>query len=173
MRQYANFSGRMARSDFWIFSLVLLAIFVLATALDASFSTSSGKSSLFFGLAGLVHLLPQLAANVRRLHDADRSGWWMLLWLTGVGGVVVFILLCLPGTPGSNSFGASPASSDGLENSASGSLPVFTAAEHTLPTQSPAKLISEIERLSRLYTEGSLTDSEFEAAKSRILSKDI
>jgi uncharacterized membrane protein YhaH (DUF805 family) len=173
MRQYAIFNGRMTRSDFWIFTLVVLLILMSAAILDGAFGTATKKTGLFFGLVGLTHTVPQLAANVRRLHDADRSGWWMLLWLTGVGGIVVFVLLCLPGTRGPNSFGPSSVSADGQENAGSGAPPVSTAAQETPPVANPANLISEIERLSQLRTNGSLTDAEFEVAKLRILSRDI
>jgi uncharacterized membrane protein YhaH (DUF805 family) len=166
MRRYVDFSGRTGRSDFWIFTLVLLAILMFGAILDAAFGTASGKSGLFFGLAGVAHALPQLAANVRRLHDVDRSGWWMLLLLTGVGGIVVFVLMCLPGTHGPNSFGQSPAAlTGGYENNPA------IATDLARPVNRPADLISELERLSQLRSNGSLTDTEFESAKLRILSK--
>jgi uncharacterized membrane protein YhaH (DUF805 family) len=170
MRRYATFTGRTTRSDFWIFTLVLLATLMFAAVLDGAFGTASSKSGLLFGLAGLVHTLPQLAANVRRLHDADRSGWWMLLWLTGVGGIVVFVLLCLPGTQGPNSFGPSPVALASGQQGSARFTP--TSAQVAPPVSSSADLISKIERLSQLRSNGSLTDAEFESAKLRLLSRE-
>ena len=49
-----------------------------------------------------------LAVSVRRLHDTDRSGWWLLLNIVPFGGIVVLVFSCLESTPGPNRFGASP-----------------------------------------------------------------
>ena len=54
---------------------------------------------------GLALILPSLAVSVRRLHDIDRTGWWVLIGLTVIGTIVLIYWACLPGTPGSNRFG--------------------------------------------------------------------
>lgn len=56
-------------------------------------------------LFGLVVLLPSLGLLARRLQDTGKSGWWMLLGLTGIGGLVVLYFACIDGTVGSNEFG--------------------------------------------------------------------
>jgi uncharacterized membrane protein YhaH (DUF805 family) len=61
-------------------------------------------------LYGLAVLLPSLAVEIRRLHDTDRSGWWILIGLVPViGGIWLLVLLCLAGTPAANRFGPPPA----------------------------------------------------------------
>ncbi len=58
------------------------------------------------GLIALALVLPQLAVTARRLHDTDRSGWWMLLWLIPIiGWIVILVFLCQRPTPGQNRFG--------------------------------------------------------------------
>ena len=63
---------------------------------------------VMLGVFALAVMLPSLAVAVRRLHDSDKSGWWILLGLTGIGGLVLLIFYLLDGTPGRNRFGADP-----------------------------------------------------------------
>ena len=79
LAQYASFSGRASRSEFWWFFLFQVLVLIGASIV----------SELLYGLASLALLLPSLAVGARRLHDIDRSGWWQLLLLTGIG----FLLL--------------------------------------------------------------------------------
>ena len=60
-------------------------------------------------LGALGFLLPSLAAGVRRLHDVDKSGWFLLLGLIPIVGLVLLYFFVIPGTPGDNRFGAPPA----------------------------------------------------------------
>lgn len=77
--QYATFSGRASRSEFWWFFLFqLLALIVTSMLGDTAYS-----------IAALLLLLPALAVGTRRLHDIGRSGWWQLLMLTGIGYLVL------------------------------------------------------------------------------------
>jgi len=102
-QNYVNFSGRACRSEYWFWTLFAVLVSIVANILD-SFATF-GIASLIVGL-GL--LLPGLGMAVRRLHDIDRTGWWLLLILTGIGTIVLLIFACLPGTEGPNSYGADP-----------------------------------------------------------------
>jgi uncharacterized membrane protein YhaH (DUF805 family) len=81
----------------------------VAGILDAViFGTNSG---VFTGLSSLGLLLPNLAVTVRRLHEIDRSGWWMLIvFVPIVGAIVLFVFMCLRGTAGPNRFGQEPMS---------------------------------------------------------------
>jgi uncharacterized membrane protein YhaH (DUF805 family) len=65
-------------------------------------------------LVSLLLLLPGVAVSVRRLHDLDRSGWWLLLTLTGIGIILLLIWDCMRGTPGPNRFGPDPLAGMGL-----------------------------------------------------------
>ncbi|MDP2257290.1 MAG: DUF805 domain-containing protein [Polaromonas sp.] len=75
LRNYATFSGRAPRSEFWWFFLFQLLVSVAATLLSEKFGS----------LVNLALLLPALAVGARRLHDIGKSGWWQLLMLTGIG----------------------------------------------------------------------------------------
>ncbi|MBV7453156.1 DUF805 domain-containing protein [Acidovorax sp. sif1233] len=79
LTQYAGFSGRAVRSEFWWFFLFQVAVMVVASFLGDVIS----------GIVSLALVLPGLAVGARRLHDIGRSGWWQLLTLTGIGVLVL------------------------------------------------------------------------------------
>ncbi len=106
MRNYAVFSGRASRRDYWFFVLTLALFAFAAAILDSLLGTTNPHGGLFLGLVFVAHLMPQLTALVRRLHDIGWSGWWLLTLLTGVGGLFLFALACLPGAKGPNRYGA-------------------------------------------------------------------
>lgn len=125
LQNYATFSGRARRSEYWLFSLALdlvsLFIFVpvvfVFVALIASTLNSSSLDGtiVMFLIVFLIMLIfffaiiiPSLAVGVRRLHDTNRSGWWLLLSLIPLGGVVVTIFMMLDGDEGFNDYGADP-----------------------------------------------------------------
>jgi uncharacterized membrane protein YhaH (DUF805 family) len=109
-RQYAVFTGRARRKEYWMFFLVNLAIVVALDIADAAIGTSTRSGfGVLAGLYGLAVLIPSLAVAVRRLHDTDKSGWWVLIGLVPfVGGIILIVLLALDGTPGPNRFGSDP-----------------------------------------------------------------
>jgi uncharacterized membrane protein YhaH (DUF805 family) len=59
-------------------------------------------------IVGLALLLPGLAVSIRRLHDLDRTGWWILIALTGIGAILLIIWYVMKGTDGPNRFGPDP-----------------------------------------------------------------
>ncbi len=104
--QYAVFSGRARRSEYWYFALfnvlVYWAIRLIASALNAPLL------ALLEVLVGLAFLLPGLAVAVRRLHDTGRSGWWLLIGLLPLAGAIVLLVFtCEDSEPGPNRFGPS------------------------------------------------------------------
>ena len=101
-RKYVVFSGRAQRPEYWYWFLFEVLVSILAAIVDyAIFGIG-----LISTLTGVGLLLPSLAVKVRRLHDIDRSGWWMLIMLVPVGGLIILIVFaCLRGTPGPNRFG--------------------------------------------------------------------
>lgn len=110
-KRYAQFNGRASRSEFWWFQLFILIVSIPLYLLSfyAGHSGSQGLALVATGLSvvmWLVFVLPCMAATIRRLHDTDRSGWWMLLAFVPFVSLVLLVFLLLPGTPGDNRFGA-------------------------------------------------------------------
>ncbi len=104
--RWLTFSGRAGGSEYWWFVLFGLIAFGFASLLDRA---AFGRNSFFWAVCTLVFLVPYIAVAVRRLHDTNRSGWWMLLYfLPPVGNIVLLIWFCTPSTPGTNSFGPMP-----------------------------------------------------------------
>jgi uncharacterized membrane protein YhaH (DUF805 family) len=110
LKKYAVFSGRAQRAEYWYFSLfytlilIGLAIVDIATGL---FSLELGIGVLS-GIFALIMTMPILAVSVRRLHDTGRSGWWLLIALIPLAGIVLLIFTVQDGTPGENKYGPNP-----------------------------------------------------------------
>lgn len=99
---YVTFSGRAARSEYWYWVLFALIGGLVAGIIDATVGGS--VTELIFNL---VTILPGIALAVRRMHDLDRSGWWLLLvFIPLVGAVILIVWFCSIGTRGHNRFGA-------------------------------------------------------------------
>ncbi|MBI5107373.1 MAG: DUF805 domain-containing protein [Rhodocyclales bacterium] len=92
--KYANFDGRASRSEFWWFFLFSLL---------ASMATSMISQTLS-ALFSLVMLLPSLAVGARRLHDTNRSGWFLLLWFVPLIGWIVLLVWAVQGAREPNRF---------------------------------------------------------------------
>lgn len=115
MSQYVGFSGRARRSEYWYWVLFVLVLFFLLSRIEVlvlapllGFEANDPVAGQPLRMiASLVLLLPALAVAVRRLHDIDRSGWWLLIALTGVGLFVLIYWLIQRGTQGPNQFGES------------------------------------------------------------------
>jgi uncharacterized membrane protein YhaH (DUF805 family) len=105
-RNYVNFSGRAQRSAFWYWVLFAVIAAIVAGMLDNMvFGEGEGPIGTIVSLA---LFLPGLSVSVRRLHDIDRTGWWVLLAFTVIGIIVLIIFNCTKGTPGPNRFGPDP-----------------------------------------------------------------
>lgn len=106
MRRYFDFKGRASRSEFWCFTLIVLAIAVLGLILDLALDNGEDGPLFITALVVIPHYIPVLAASVRRLHDIDRTGWWVLIGVIPLGQLILLIFYCLPSTPGANRFGS-------------------------------------------------------------------
>jgi uncharacterized membrane protein YhaH (DUF805 family) len=107
-RNYANFSGRAVRSEYWYWYLFVAIVLIVLGAIDEGLypgPVNIGPFSYVYVAVALALILPGLAVSVRRLHDIDRTGWWVLIGATVIGTLVLIYWACLPGTPGSNRFG--------------------------------------------------------------------
>ncbi|PIE26606.1 MAG: DUF805 domain-containing protein [Micrococcales bacterium] len=102
----ASGRGRLARAPYWTAVGPLAATMTILTVLSSRFGAPGYAVPV---LAGLAVIVPSLAATVRRLHDLNRSGWWLLILLVPVGGAAAIIVaMCLPGTFGANRYGPDP-----------------------------------------------------------------
>jgi len=105
LKKYATFSGRARRSEYWLFVLFSMIIAALLSVVDYLLE-SPGILAMIFGV---VILLPYLAVGVRRMHDTNRSGWWLLItFVPAIGSIWLLVLMVLDSTPGDNLFGANP-----------------------------------------------------------------
>ena|SRR5579862_5365826 len=103
---YANFSGRSRRAEYWYFTLFILLSYLAIMLLTAA-RPMFGIVLMFVLLIAL--LIPGMAVNIRRLHDIDHSGWWVLIgFVPLLGGLILLVWHCTPGTVGANRFGADP-----------------------------------------------------------------
>lgn len=105
LKQYTIFTGRASRAEYWYFFLFNFLISIGLSILDAMV-LQVGWLSLLYSLAVF---LPGLAVSVRRLHDTNRSGWWLFISLVPlVGGIVLLIFLIQEGDKDKNQYGAKP-----------------------------------------------------------------
>ncbi|ROS75340.1 DUF805 domain-containing protein [Cellulomonas sp. PhB143] len=105
LSQYAGFSGRARRSEYWFFYLAVIIVEIVVGIVD----NVLGTGGLLTGLVLLALILPSLAVAVRRLHDTDRTGWWILIGLIPIVGTIVLLVFYVSdSTPGPNRFGPSP-----------------------------------------------------------------
>ena len=107
-RNYVNFSGRASRSEYWYWILFVILVIIATSLIDVAIS-SGGSIQLLTTIAELALFLPGLSVAVRRLHDTDRSGWWILLsFIPLIGAIVLLVWFCSRGSMGQNRFGSDP-----------------------------------------------------------------
>jgi uncharacterized membrane protein YhaH (DUF805 family) len=108
---YAGFSGRSRRSEYWFFALFNFIFSIVAMILDMSLGLTFGALNygIFYLLFSLAMFIPALAVLVRRLHDVGKSGWMFLIALIPiVGAIWLLVLLCTDSDPGDNEYGPNP-----------------------------------------------------------------
>jgi uncharacterized membrane protein YhaH (DUF805 family) len=109
LSNYANFSGRATRRDYWMFVLFYFifyfASFILGFVLEKV--TGSSFLAMFPTLAfSLALLIPHFSVSVRRLHDVDKSGWFLLLSIIPFVGFYILYLFCIEGNSNANKWGS-------------------------------------------------------------------
>ena len=118
-KNYVVFGGRSSRSEYWYWVLALWIGGIITAIIDyAAFGTGFGAidygpvNSIF----SVATILPTLAVGIRRLHDIDRTGWWLLLDLVPViGWIVLLVWACKRGTLGPNRYGPDPPTGSAIE----------------------------------------------------------
>lgn len=115
LKKYAVFSGRAQRAEYWYFALFNFVIIFVLMLLDTILGTGGEMGAgLFGGLYSLAVLIPSLAVGVRRLHDTDRTGWWLLIGLVPIIGFVILIVFFVKESdPGENQYGPNPKAIEG------------------------------------------------------------
>jgi len=111
LKKYAVFSGRARRKEYWYFFLFNVLITIVLLVIDGMTGTLVAEAGI--GLLGSIYalavLIPALAVSVRRLHDTDRSGWWLLIMLVPLIGVIVILVFTVQDSkPGENQYGSNP-----------------------------------------------------------------
>lgn len=118
LRQYADFSGRARRKEYWMFVLFNMIFAIVAMIVDNIAGTTAGN--LPYGFIYILYvvavLIPGLAVAVRRLHDVGKSGWMLLISLIPiVGSIWLLVLMATDSSAGDNEYGANPKTASGDE----------------------------------------------------------
>ena len=111
LKKYAVFSGRARRKEYWFFVLFNFIFAVVLAFIDGMIGTFDPETGygVLSGIYGLVVIIPGIAVTIRRLHDTDRSGWWLLiLFIPLIGAIWLLVLMIIDGTPGENQYGPDP-----------------------------------------------------------------
>lgn len=103
---YTNFSGRASRSELWFW---ILGYVIAAFAVGIITAVIGNAGNILLGLLVLAVIVPTISLEVRRLHDLDKSGWWIFISLVPlVGSILLIVWFCTQGTSGPNRFGSNP-----------------------------------------------------------------
>ena len=102
LKKYFVFEGRASRSEYWWFQLIVSPSYLISTIIE-------NEIGYFFLGITLFTLIPAISAGVRRLHDTNRSGFFLLIsFIPFIGGLVLLFFLIPEGTKGKNRFGPNP-----------------------------------------------------------------
>lgn len=119
LKRYADFSGRSRRKEYWMFVLGVFIAVILLSIVEGIVGLSGMVGGVYGPLTTIFFLgilVPSIAVQIRRFHDQDKSGWFVLLSLIPfIGGLIVLVFMCLEGTKGPNRFGPDPKDPAGAE----------------------------------------------------------
>ena len=105
MKQYVDFSGRARRKEYWMYFMVYFLITLVCGVVEGVLSMPGTLTTI----VALVHLLPSLGVTARRLHDTNRSAWWMLVsFIPVIGWLVLLYFMLNAGDAQDNRFGSNP-----------------------------------------------------------------
>ena len=110
LRKYAVFSGRARRKEYWMFQLFNLIIFCVLSLIEVILRIApQTNGSVLASIYALAILIPGIAVGVRRLHDTNRSGWWLLIGLVPlIGTIVLIVFMVQDSQTGDNLYGQNP-----------------------------------------------------------------
>ncbi|MFK7941469.1 MAG: DUF805 domain-containing protein [Paracoccaceae bacterium] len=103
-RRFVDFQGRSPRSEYWWFILFYMLVYIVLLLATAVIPLLGILMFIFM----IAIILPSIAVSIRRLHDLDKSGWWLLISFVPIAGLILIYWFCLKGTDGDNRFGPDP-----------------------------------------------------------------
>ncbi len=111
LRQYADFSGRARRKEYWMFVLMNFIAGIILSVVDSMLGVAVGEGTI--GVLSLIYtlalIIPSIAVSVRRLHDSGRSGWWLLIcFVPLLGTIALIVFYCMDSEEGDNQYGPNP-----------------------------------------------------------------
>lgn len=108
-KNYWDFQGRAGRSEYWLFFLWMFIVGSVAGLVDKLALQSHGLIGPCALFTTFANLIPNLSLSFRRLHDTNRTAWWLLIaGIPIIGAIVIFVFTVLRGTQGENRFGPEP-----------------------------------------------------------------
>jgi len=111
LKKYAVFNGRARRKEYWYFYLFYMLIYIALIIIDvvAGVFSAEAEIGLLSGIYIIALLIPGIAVGVRRLHDTNRSGWWLLIGLIPIiGAILLIVFLASDSKPEENQYGPNP-----------------------------------------------------------------
>ena len=112
--RYTDFSGRSMRSEYWNFFVFVSILYIVAEYLDVKIAGVPYLDYYGFGtliiILTIVTIVPETAVSIRRLHDINKSAWWLLLALTVIGIIPLIYWVCKKSDEKENRFGKNPLS---------------------------------------------------------------
>jgi len=110
INKYVDLSGRARRKEYWMFFVFNIIISFVVALVGGLIGGRDGLLTVSLpGLYTLFIFLPSLAVTVRRLHDTNRSGWWILISLVPFfGALILFVFTILDSDPDTNTYGPNP-----------------------------------------------------------------
>ena len=108
-----SFNGRINRGKYWLGTVCLIVVYVVLAVISGAAMSSDGSMGIVGIIAMIVYIAmiwPSVALGVKRFHDRDKSGWWVLIAFVPIIGGLWYLIECgfLEGTKGPNKFGPDP-----------------------------------------------------------------
>jgi len=105
LKKYAVFNGRARRKEYWMFFLFNIIIAIVLGVVEGIL----GSHGIIGMLYSLAFIIPGIAVSVRRLHDTERSGWWLLIgFVPIIGAIVLLVFMVQDSQSGQNQYGTNP-----------------------------------------------------------------
>ena len=110
LKRYATFSGRSQRAEYWYFTLFYIVGIFILTIIDMMIGTFNEAAGIgiLSGSFLFSHFIPSLAVSIRRLHDINKTGWWYLINIIPLIGLIIFFIFTILDSKENNEYGENP-----------------------------------------------------------------